>query len=145
MQCGGALAVGERPRPSGREFVFIICWLLAWALAWLGLHWQRAIGRDVPLHARRVSALALGPPIRCRKKPAWVLRQLVLLKAHLPDAGCRLLAITFNRVFAHRDVSISKSFVHRALRDQAYAVMQARKAIRSARLRGRAGQSDLGA
>ena len=73
--------------------------------------------------------------MRRRKKPAWALRQLVLLKAHLPDAGCRTLALTFNRVFAHRNVSISKSFVHRALREQAYAVMQARKAIRAARPR----------
>ena len=115
--------------------MFIICQLLAWALAWLGLHWQRAIGRGEPPHARRVCAQAWGPQPRSRKKPAWALRQLVLLNAHLPHAGCRTLALTFNRVFAHRDVSISKSWAHRALRDQAYAVLLARKAIRAARPR----------
>ena len=118
--------------------MFIVCWLLAWALAGLGLLWQQAIGRELPLHTRRVSVPAWGAyraQPRSRKKPAWVLRQLVLLKAHLPAAGCRSLALTFNRVFAHRDVSISKSFVHRALREQAYAIMQARKAIRSTRPR----------
>jgi putative transposase len=56
----------------------------------------------------------------------------VLLKAHVPDAGCRTLALTFNRVFAHREVSVSKSFVHRTLREQAYAVWLARRAIRNA-------------
>lgn len=60
------------------------------------------------------------------------MRQLVLLKAHLPDAGCRALALTFNRVFAHREITVSKSFVHRVLREQACAAWLARKAIRAA-------------
>lgn len=57
----------------------------------------------------------------------------MLLKAHLPDAGCRTLALTFNRVFAHRDVTVSKSFVHQTLRTHAHAVWLARRAIRTAR------------
>jgi putative transposase len=58
---------------------------------------------------------------------------LVLLKAHLPNAGCRTVALTFNRVFAHREISVSKSFVHQALRTHAHAVWLARKAIRAAK------------
>lgn len=77
----------------------------------------------------------LGDLSRRRKKPEWVLRHLVLLKAHLPDAGCRTLALTFNRVFAYREVSVSKSFVHRTLREQAHAVWLARRAIRHVRPR----------
>ena len=69
--------------------------------------------------------------IKSNRKPEWAIRQLVLLKAHLPDAGCRMLAITFNRVFAHREVTVSKSFVHRVLREHAHAVWLARKAIRA--------------
>ena len=62
-------------------------------------------------------------------------RQLVLLKAHLPDAGCRTIALTFNRIFAHHEISVSKSYVHRALREQAHAAWQARRAMRSAKPR----------
>ncbi|MDZ4282435.1 MAG: integrase core domain-containing protein [Hydrogenophaga sp.] len=80
--------------------------------------------------ARRIEHARVGR--RAKRKPAWVLRQLVLLQAHLPHAGCRLIALTFNRVFAHREVTVSKSYVHRVLRQNAHAVAEARKAIRQA-------------
>jgi putative transposase len=41
--------------------------------------------------------------------------------------------LTFNRVFAHREVSVSKSFVHQTLRTHAHAVWLARKAIGAAK------------
>lgn len=86
------------------------------------------VGR--PHTARRIEPAFLRS--HANRKPEWAVRHLVLLKAHLPHAGCRLIAVTFNRVFAHRGVSVSKSFVHRVLREQALAVAQARKAIRQA-------------
>lgn len=114
--------------------LLLLMWLRLWRICLACVDPHRA--RRAPHGPRsRVTPLAAGAFHRARRKPAWVLRQLILLKAHMPQAGCRLLAITFNRVFAHHEVSLSKSFVHRALRDQAYAVMQARKAIRLARPR----------
>ncbi len=79
-------------------------------------------------YSRRIEPASLRS--RVNRKPAWAVRQIVLLKAHLPHAGCRLIALTFNRVFAHRDVSVSKSFVYEVLRRNEQAVAQARKAIR---------------
>lgn len=88
------------------------------------------------LRSRRVFAgRRIEPAVlhsRVNRKPDWAVRQIVLLKAHLPHAGCRVIALTFNRVFAHRDVSVSKSFVFDVLRRNEHAVAQARKAIRQA-------------
>ena len=96
-----------------------------WLLLWGGVSARPVFQRIEPATVRAKS----------NRKPEWTVRQLVLLKAHLPDAGCRSLAITFNRVFAYREVSVSKSFVHRTLRTHAHAVWLARKAIRQAKPR----------
>ena len=100
------------------------------ALLW----WLKQRRSSLPLahsahFARRIEPARAG--CRARRKPAWVLRQLVLLQAHLPNAGCRLIALTFNRVFAHREVTVSKSNVHRGLRQNAHAVAEARKERRA--------------
>lgn len=68
---------------------------------------------------------------RSRSKPDWVLAELIRLKAQMPDAGCRTLALTFNRLFASRQMSVCKSTAHKLLRNQAYAVLLARRAMRS--------------
>lgn len=108
----------------------MVLWLFwaGWALAWLRMLCR---GRPTGTVFRRFEPAAVH--VKSNKKPDWVVRQLVLLKAHLPDAGCRTLAMTFNRVFAHREMSVSKSFVHQVLREQAHAVWLARKTIRAAR------------
>ena len=36
---------------------------------------------------------------RYQPKPAWVQREVIRLKALMPQAGCRLIAHTFNRCF----------------------------------------------
>ena len=103
-------------------------WMLAVGWPLIQRRWARPA--RAPQCARRIEPARAG--CRARRKPAWVLRQLVLLQAHLPNAGCRLIALTFNRVFAHREVSVSKSYVHRVLRLNAHMVAEARKAIRQA-------------
>ena len=49
----------------------------------------------------------------------------------MPDAGCRTLALTFNRLFANRPMSVCKSTVHKLLRDKAHAVLLARREMRN--------------
>lgn len=106
---------------------------------WLSLHWLwmwlHSILRQWQPQHRFGRIEAPRPTIKSNRKPEWVVRQLVLLKAHLPQAGCRTIALTFNRVFAHRDATVSKSFVNAVLRRNAHAVVLARRAIRSARPR----------
>lgn len=50
-------------------------------------------------------------PIRSRRKPPWVAREIVRLKARSPEFGCRAIADAFNRRFAERGVSVGKTYV----------------------------------
>jgi putative transposase len=50
------------------------------------------------------------------RKPAWVTQELIRLKTLSPMLGCRVIVEVFNRQFAARRVSVSKSYVAQALR-----------------------------
>jgi hypothetical protein len=119
-------------------FLWLLC--AGWALVWLRTFCRGGSG-SAQSRFRRIELPAVH--IKSNRKPAWAICQLVLLKAHLPDAGCRTLALTFNRVFAHREVSVSKSFVHQTLRTQAHAVWLAQGDSRG-ETEGRGDQSLLG-
>jgi transposase InsO family protein len=65
------------------------------------------------------------------RKPDWVVRELVRLKALMPDAGCRRLADVFNRRFAKaRKMTVSKSYVAYTLMRERYAIEMERKRMR---------------
>jgi transposase InsO family protein len=76
------------------------------------------------------------PPVRRQMpKPAWVQREIVRMKALMPDAGCRRIADTFNRRFArhaelkHR-ATVGKSFVAETIRKHQYEIATLRRTIR---------------
>jgi putative transposase len=56
-------------------------------------------------------------------KPPWVRKELLLMKAQMPEASCRFLAATFNRRFrVARQVSVGKTYVADTLKQHAYEV-----------------------
>ena len=57
----------------------------------------------------------------------WVKREIIRIKAHMPKAGCRLIADVFNRSFAVKEMTVGKSFVYSVLRDNIYEVESLRK------------------
>jgi transposase InsO family protein len=61
--------------------------------------------------------------IRASRKPDWVRKELIRLKAHLPDFGCRKLADLFNSLYAARGMTVGKSFVYDLLKQHAYDVL----------------------
>lgn len=74
-------------------------WVLALACSgwmvtagWWLVQWHWSDSARAPHDAHRIEPARHGR--RARRKPAWVLRQLVLLQAHLPHAGCRLPSST---------------------------------------------------
>lgn len=72
-------------------------------------------------------------PVFCRgrRKPDWVVRELVRLKARMPEAGCRKVADTFNRCFAaRRRMTVSKSYVVDVLRRERHAIAEERKRMK---------------
>ena len=56
-----------------------------------------------------------------RKKPKWVINKVIYLKARNPDHGCRTIAHTFNRLYAHqRNTTVSKSWIYSTLLKHRY-------------------------
>jgi len=56
-----------------------------------------------------------GEPMRrthAPPKPEWVRREIIRLKALMPDAGCRTITHNFNRRFAERrHMTVGKTYV----------------------------------
>ena len=65
----------------------------------------------------------------CQRKPAWVTAEVLRLKAHMGKAGCRSVAITFNRL--HQNTSIGKTFVAEAIKRNQYQLSCIKRDIRS--------------
>jgi transposase InsO family protein len=64
-------------------------------------------------------------------KPPWVHREVVRLKALMPDAGCRRLALTFNHLHEERrGMSVGKTYVAGVLRRAGEEVMRVRRKLR---------------
>lgn len=116
-------------------FIAVVLW--AGRVVWRAL---RLILRQPPRkHGRRGAcpnaAQGHGPGLR---KPAWVRREILLLndalngpsgaqwgRARRP-AGCRSLAVQFNRLHAHRGVRVGKSFVAQPLSAQQLEALRIR-------------------
>ncbi len=115
----------------------IVVLLAAWLTAGV---WQRLLGL---WHLARQLLHPTAPPKGYRKirpavikhrnkrKPDWVLQELIWLKAHAPDDTCRDLANKFNRRNVGKQMSVCKSTVHKLLRNQAHAVLLARREMRN--------------
>ncbi len=71
-----------------------------------------------------------GTATRFQRKPAWVERELIKLKALAPELGCRSVAEVFNRRFAKRRVSVGKSYVADLLRRRRLDVLRMRRQLK---------------
>jgi transposase InsO family protein len=70
----------------------------------------------------RCRAAALHPVRHARRKPAWVVRELIRLAA-LTSLSCRKLCALFNRLHAaSRGTTVSKSFVAKVLQAHRYEI-----------------------
>lgn len=101
-------------------------WLwLAWVWMWVDAWFARRLTNRQGGRARRRSDESVY--CRAQAKPAWVTREIVRLKALLPDAGCRTISLVFNRRFAAhanfgRRMTVGRTFV-------AYTVLRYRYQI----------------
>jgi hypothetical protein len=65
------------------------------------------------------------------KKPFWVKDKIIYLKVHLPKDGCRKIAITFNKKYAHKNVTVSKSYVYNVIKANNYEIIKQRKELKN--------------
>lgn len=63
-------------------------------------------------------------------KPKWVEKEVLRLKALMPDAGCRTIAAIFNRLNTKRGMTVSKSWVAKVLKENAEQIVKIRREIR---------------
>src|SRR5258706_1600408 len=109
-------------------WVYFLATLLGRA-AWLPLWRRRA------LDYRRITATPVTFP-RTPPKPVWVRKEVIRLKALMPEAGCRRIADSFNRRFAAKKrITVGKTFVSEFLRERCYEVESLRRQIKNARPR----------
>ncbi len=106
----------------------------------LGLAWQiwlflrRLFRPSRPLRSavfvRRPKACGLATlhaDIHTPRKPDWLRLEVLRLKAHMPRAGCRAVAHTFNRL--HPGVSVGKTFVADLIASHQLEIAQLRREI----------------
>lgn len=64
-------------------------------------------------------------------KPEWVSKEIIRLKALMPDAGCRTISMIFNRRFkASRQMTVGKTYVSYVIRDHQYEIQVVRRNIK---------------
>jgi transposase InsO family protein len=68
-------------------------------------------------------------------KPDWVRKEIVRLKALMPDAGCRSIALVFNRRYAahghiHQRMTVGKTFVADVIKRHQYEITVLRRSIK---------------
>jgi transposase InsO family protein len=107
--------------------------LWAYLLASL-LNRAAPLWRGCRIGYRRLAADNAARAMHCVAKPAWVRKELVHLKALMPDAGCRAISDVFNRRFAaKRRMTVGKTFVSDVMRKHRYEIEVARRHIKNAR------------
>jgi putative transposase len=114
----------------------MLFFLLLHCLTFL-LYWSSAllVRRNIPYSGRGKSLP--NTPIRYRfpKKPDWVPKEIVRMKALMPKSGCRCLALSFNRRFAHKDMRVGKTYVSDVIRKHRYEIRVLRKKLKHRRPR----------
>lgn len=66
-----------------------------------------------------------------RPKSPWVRREVLRLKALMPDNGCRKIASTFCYLHSARGETVSKSFVANLVRTEAEAILRLRRDLKN--------------
>ena len=76
-----------------------------------------------PIHRRS----APKPVCHGIPKPAWVRREIIRIKAHAHESGCRAVADIFNRRFAaEKGITVGKSYVSCILRNHSAEIINLR-------------------
>lgn len=92
------------------------------------------IFRKKTYFARKIAKPITG--IKNYPKPAWVINEVIKLKALQPTAGCRTLAHTFNRRHAEkRQMAVSKTFVSYTVKKHEYDIQILRRKLKHRRPR----------
>ena len=92
--------------------------------------WYRL--RQFPKAFRRHPAIpAPGTHAFNAKKPEWVPKAVVRLRALMPYAGCRHIATTFNSRYGHKGETVGKTYVASVIKRKALSILNRRKKLKN--------------
>jgi putative transposase len=114
----------------------MVCLLWFWMVGIVGWRaWQ--VIKAQPHRFARKPALAHLPEVEHanRRKPDWVIQEVLRLKVLMGHAGCRQITATFNRLHqahATKTCTIGKSFVAHCIQTHQHTLVDLRRAMRNA-------------
>jgi len=111
--------------PAAEISILTVSVIIAGAVLFLRRRLRRRNG--CPHGFRRAGEGRHGKPTRFQPKPPWVRRELVRIKARMPEKGCRHIALVFNRIFEKRCMRVGKTFVADVLRESAREIESERR------------------
>jgi putative transposase len=126
----------------------IVCYWILIITGWLANLFQCRTALPVkpffPAHNRITSDDGAALPesdcetgtgfFRGRKKPQWVIDNIIYLKAVHPLFGCRKIAELFDRLYATKyNMTVSKSYVYATLLNYRYEIQVVRRMVRHRR------------
>jgi transposase InsO family protein len=102
--------------------LMLFWWIAVRIKTWFARRYRRE-------HGSRGHGLRLVS--RSQPKPAWAIREIIRLKALMPDAGCRTVAHAFNRRYAvSRKMTVGKTFVADTMQRHRYEIEVTRREIK---------------
>lgn len=125
--------------------MFIFYWLFR-AARWLRLkrHFLHRVlwpNKHPPCFGKRRPQQQKSPVYYHRQpKPEWVRREIIRLKALMPDAGCRSIAMIFNRRFKlSKNMTVCKTYVSDTVRAHQYDIQVLRRNMKHRKPKGISG------
>lgn len=107
--------------------LILLWWIVARIKVWFARRLRRT-SWETGAHKDGIRILP-GTP-----KPAWVRREVIRLKALMPDAGCRRIAGTFNRRFTvSQQMTVGTSYVADTVKKHQYEIQVMRRKIKHAK------------
>lgn len=114
--------------------IFWLIWLIQWLLLKLNaLRLYLWPNRPMLRHGRRKRQPEQTTPVyyHSQPKPEWVGKEIIRLKALIPDAGCRTISMIFNRRFKlGRQMTVGKTYVSDTIRIHQYDIQVVRRSIK---------------
>ncbi len=114
--------------------------LFLWWILVICTHWLRVFfaflfpARFSQKFGRRKSKIDKKEFYHRQPKPAWVRKEIIRLKALMPEAGCRYIASLFNRKYAAvKNMTVGKTFASHVIQKHAYEIQILRKKIKNSR------------
>ena len=113
-------------------WLFLLAQLSA-VLRHLTWRFNRCFWKPHGVVTRKPSGAALSAGCtRFAKKPQWVVKEIIRLKAHMPTASGYVIAATFNQLHDKQyGTTIGKTFAYKVFKQQQYAIYLKRKTIKT--------------